>query len=95
MNVTMNSVMNQVVFTLTSPNRPVNTTTSSTEGTMPPMNCQTRKRPHLVRVLSTILPKIGSRKISAMRMATTSPVIRAIMRAATALSVRANNAVVT
>ena len=90
----MNAAMNHVVLTFTSPKTPVNTTMSSADGTMPPMNCQTRNRPQRVRVLSTMLPSRGSRKISAMRIATTSEVIRAIMRAATALSVRANSAVV-
>ena len=39
MNVMMNSTMNSVVFTLTSPNMPEKMSTINTEETSPPMNC--------------------------------------------------------
>ena len=64
-------------------------------GTTPPMNCHGRNRPQRVSVLSTRLPSSGSRKISAMRITTTRPVMTAIIRAANALSTFTNNAVVT
>ena len=90
-----NRTMNTPVFTSTRPNRPVNTMISRMPGTMPPMNCQGRNRPHRVFVLSTRLPSSGSRKISAMRMTTTSPVITAMRRLASVLSTSMNSAVVT
>ncbi len=90
-----NSTMNSVVFTFTRPNMPLKTMASSTAETAPPMNCQGRKRPHLVVVLSTMLPSNGSMKISAMRMITTRLVMTPISLAANALSTPENRQLVT
>ena len=95
MNTTTNSTMNQVVLTLTRPNRPVYTTTSSNAETVPPMSCHGLKRPHLVLVLSMMLPSSGSMKISAMRMTTTRLVMMPMSLVAMPLSTPANSELVT
>ena len=95
MKVMTNSTMNHVVFTFTKPNRPVYTSTISTDEIAPARNCHGRKRPHLVVVLSMMLPSSGSMKISAIRITTTKPVMTPISLVATPLSTPANKELVT
>src|SRR5699024_2727092 len=79
---------NQLAFD--NPKIPVKQTTNKIALTMVPIKSQGLNLPYFVRVLSTILPKMGSKTTSANRIITTNVVIKPINLLAIDFSTPAN-----